>query len=99
MKKPFYVTVDCDTSGVGFIVMAYSREQVDRIFGLPQLSGMFEVFEDFDEHPLYRFDMDLKGRVTTYDVDNPKGTLLHYMVKNKVIVPVSKMPSKSGRAG
>ena len=98
MKRPFYVTVDCDTSGVGFIVMAYSREQVDRIFNLPRLSGMYEVFEDFDEHPLYRFSMDLNGRVTTYDVDNPTGSLLHSMIENKIVLPVSKMPSKAGRS-
>ena len=79
--------MDYGAGGTGFIVQAHSRQQIDQIFDLPNTSYI-KVWEgSIEDNPLYQFHMNRSGRMLTYDVDKPEGTLEHYMVKNKVILP------------
>lgn len=93
-KHRFWITEDYGMGGTGFIVMAYSREQIDRIFDLPRCSGDYEVWEEgsFEESPLYRRHKEQGYPFVTYDVDYPTGGLKATMIRNKVILPTSKMP-------
>lgn len=99
-KHRFWITVDYGTGGTGYIVMAYSREQIDRIFDLPRCSGTYKVWDEgsFEESPLYRYDKEQGYPFVTYDVDYPTGALKATMIRNKVILPISKMPP-DGRFG
>ena len=92
MKRPFLITVDYGSGGTAFIVQAHSREQIDTIFGLPAVTYIEVLEDDFERSPLYRFHMDRSGEMLTYDVDAPEGTLLHYMEKNRVPIPARSMP-------
>ena len=93
-KHRFWITVDYGMGGTGYIVMAYSRKQIDRIFDLPRCSGNYEVWEEgsFEESSLYRRHKEQGYPFVTYDVDYPTGGLKATMIRNKVILPTSKMP-------
>ena len=88
MKKPFFITVDYGTGGTCFMVYAYSRQQIDRIFDQPKSKwiGVYEEGE-FEQAPLYRFHNEHGLPFPHYDVDKPTEALKDYMIRNKVEIP------------
>ncbi len=85
MKKNFFILVDDGQSQNGFMVSAYSREQINQIFDLPQSKWITVIESGFEDHQIYELQMKHSGAVVTFDVDNPTGPLEFYMQRNKVI--------------
>ncbi|HNP62852.1 MAG TPA: hypothetical protein PKH39_02900 [Woeseiaceae bacterium] len=84
-KHDFFIVSDDGSSINGFIIKAYSRQQIQQIFGDPN-SNWISIFEsNYDDHEIYVTRVKDNLEALTFDVDRPTGMLEYYMQKNKVI--------------
>ena len=71
--------------GCGFMLWAYSREQVDQIFDLPRLNRVNKVIDNFEEDD-YVQQCKARGAIVEYDVDNPPPHIEEKIIANQVFV-------------
>ena len=67
------------------MVYAYSREQIEKIFGLPNPNWVKIYEKDYEDHEIYQTRVKDHLENLTFDVDNPTGALEYYMRKNGLI--------------
>lgn len=84
-KRRFFCIADDGQDLTGFVVHAYSREQIEKIFGLPNPDWV-QIFEDdFEDNDIYKSMVKDHLDQLTFDVDTPTGPLEYYMRKNGLI--------------
>lgn len=87
MKRDFFILVDYGSGGTGYVVRAYSRQQIDEIFNLPKSNWIQVLEEGFEDHPIYKAQISNSGSPLSYDVDSPTGPLKVYMESSGILTP------------
>lgn len=82
-KHDFFIITDDGSSVNGFIIRAYSREQIERIFGLPKCNWVTIFESDYEDNEIFLSRVKDNLGALTFDVDNPTGMLEYYMHRTK----------------
>ena len=83
-KRSYFCISDDGHSETGFVVLAYSREQIESIFYSPNTKWVTVFESGFEEHEVYKTRVKPYLDKLTFDVDSPTGPLEYYMRKNGI---------------
>lgn len=84
-KKRYFCVADDGQDVTGFVVHAYSQEQIKKTFRMPNPDWISIFEDDFEDHEIYRTRVKDHLDKLTFDVDEPSGPLEYYMRLNGVI--------------